>query len=99
MVGMMVQQVPEDIVDRVENREEVRIYRLHLLEENQVRILHKIEDLESKLDEKYNEKIKNHDIRLKSLESRNDFINWVAGVVFIETIAILGFIVKSWLGV
>ena len=95
----MVQQVPEDIVDRVENREEVRIYRLHLLEENQVRILHKIEDLESKLDEKYNEKIKNHDIRLKSLESRNDFINWVAGVVFIETIAILGFIVKSWLGV
>lgn len=95
----MVQQVPEDIVDRVKNREEVRIYRLHLLEENQVKILHKIEGLELKLDEKYNEKIKNHDARLEALESRNDFINWVAGVVFIETLAILGFIVKSWLGV
>lgn len=64
-----------------------------------MKILNKIEDLEVKLDENYSEKIKNHDMRLKALEDRNNFINWVAGVVFVESLAILGFIVKSWLGV
>lgn len=95
----MVQQITENPIERVQNKEEVRIYRLHLLEENQVKILNKIEELEIKLDENYNEKLKNHEMRLKALEDRNNFINWVAGVVFIETLAILGFIVKSWLGV
>ena len=95
----MVQQITENPIERVQNKEEVRIYRLHLLEENQVKILNKIEELEVKLDENYNEKLKNHEMRLEALETRNNFINWVAGVVFIETLAIIGFIVKSWLGV
>lgn len=95
----MVQEIPHELVNQVKNKEEVRIYRLHLLEENQVKILNKIDELEVKLDENYSEKIKDHDSRLKALESRNNFINWVAGAVFIETLAIIGFIITAWLGV
>ena len=86
-------------VEEIQNDEQVRIYRLHILEENQVKILKKIEELEDTLDEKYNTKIEEHEKRIDIIESRNKLVNYICGAVFIEGLAILGFIIKAWLGV
>lgn len=85
-------------VDELKNNEEVRIYRLHMLEENQVKILNKIDELERKLDENYTDKIKSHDTRLELLEKSFSDIERFKWLVIVETIGILGLIVKSMLG-
>lgn len=84
--------------DELKNNEKVRIYRLHMLEENQVKILNKIDELERKLDEKYTETIKDHDTRLKLLENGFASIERFKWLVITESIALLGIILKSWLG-
>lgn len=96
---MKIKSEPLPPVSEVKDNEEVRIYRLHLLEENQVKILEKIEELEQKLDEKFNEKITEHEKRLLLLESRNKRVDRLFWVVIIETVSILGFILKAWIGV
>ena len=82
----------------VKNKEDVRIFRLSLLEENQVKILHKIEELEKKLDENYSTKLKDHENRILLLETCCDNYTKFKWIVIIETLGIIGFIIKSSLG-
>lgn len=89
----------EPLHDEVKNNEDVRIFRLHLLEENQVKILRKIEELEEKLDENYNEKIKDLEKRIALLEECCKNYTKFKWVIIVEAIAIIGFIFKSSLGV
>lgn len=82
----------------VKNKEDVRIFRLSLLEENQVKILRKIEELEKKIDENYNEKLKDHEERILLLETCCNNYTKFKWIVIVETVAIVGFIIKSSLG-
>ena len=85
-------------VDAVKNNEEVRIYRLGLLEENQIKILKKIEELENKLDIKYDEELSKHDKRLLVLEKRNATIDKFIWLVIMETIALVFLFIQKFIG-
>lgn len=81
----------------VKNKEEVRIYRLDLLEENQIRILAKIEELERKLDDKYNKVLNEQDKRITLLETRNNRVNKFIWLVVAETLVLVGVFIQNFL--
>lgn len=82
----------------LQNKEDVRVYRLHLLEGNQREILKKIDDLEDKLDTHFTNKIFEQDKRIEKLEERNQRINKFFWIVIVETIALLGILLQNLLG-
>lgn len=85
-------------VDAVKNKEEVRIYRLSLLEENQIKILKKIEELEEKLDIKYDEELSKHDKRLLVLEKRNATVDKFIWLVIAETVMLVFVFIQKFIG-
>ena len=87
---MKEQTSPLPPVDEIKNNEEVRVYRLHLIEENQMKILEKIEELEKKFDTDYNKKISDHETRLKIVEEVCNNYNKLKWIVIVETVSILG---------
>ena len=95
LVNTMERQIPSSLVEQVKNKEEVRIYRLHLLEENQVKILNKIDELESSLNENYTKRIKELEERVALLEKGFKDIEHFKWIVIAETIAVLGFILQT----
>lgn len=92
------QAQPAKNVETVKNKEEVRIYRLSLLEENQIKILTKIEELEEKLDIKYDKELSKHDKRLLVLEKRNATVDKFIWLVIMETIALVFVFIQKFLG-
>ncbi len=85
------------MVDKIKNTDEVRVYRLHLLETNQQKILDKIDDLEIKLEENYSEKLKDHETRLKLVETVCSNYIKLKWIIIVEAIGILGLILKTGL--
>lgn len=99
----MKQEAQHIPVDEIRNHEEVRIYRLHIIEENQIRVLEKINELENKIEIDYTEKISSLDKRVSFLEKRNNTINKFIWLVIGETLTIIGavilFIAQNNIGV
>lgn len=103
----MMEQLKKDLnvspVDTIENKEDVRIYRLHMLEENQIKIINKIDCLSKQIDDKCEKEVNALDKRVSQVENRNNrvdkTISKLSWLVIGETIVILGFIVKSALGI
>ena len=89
----------QKLVDEIKNKEEVRIYRLHLLEENQFKILNKIEELEKNLNKNYSERINELEKKVKLLETGFSNIEKFKWIVIIETVGIAGMILKAAIGV
>ncbi|WP_323736252.1 hypothetical protein PXD04_10275 [Methanosphaera sp. ISO3-F5] len=93
---MKEQTSPLPPVDEIKNNEDVRVYRLHLIEENQMKILEKIEELEKKFDTDYNKKISDHETRLKIVEAVCNNYNKLKWIVIAETVTILGAILMGF---
>lgn len=89
--------IPPETINKldkeVHNKEDVRIFRLTLLEENQVKILQKIEELEEKLVENYDQKIQDHEKRIVLIEKEVNDIERLRWLVIGETITIIGAII------
>lgn len=83
------------MVDKIKNTDEVRVYRLHLLETNQQKILDKIDELEIKLEDNYSAKLKDHDTRIKLLEECCENYMKLKWIIIVEAIGLLGLIIQS----
>ena len=85
------------------NKEEVRIYRLQLLEDNQIKILGKIDCLATRINEKCDKDISRLDKRVEALEKRantiDNFANRLFWVAITEGVAIMGLIFIAWIGI
>ena len=86
-------------LNELQNSEDVKVYRLHLLEENQVRILQKIETVERKLDENYINKVNDHETRIQLLEECCANYTRLKWVIIGEALILVGAFIKSILGV
>lgn len=96
---MTINVEPELPLDTLKNNEEVRIYRLHLMEQNQMKILQKISELEDKIENDYMTKIGDHEKRIALLEECCENYTRVKWLIIGEAIIILGFIIKNLMGV
>lgn len=95
---------PEDPphINELKNQEEVRIYRLHMLEENQIRILNKIDCLADKIELKCNDEIEKIDRRVELLEIRankqDTFIDRLRWIIIAEGAALAVVIIQKIIG-
>lgn len=80
-------------MEDIQNKEDVRIFRLTLLEENQVKILKKIEEMEERLVKSYDYKINDHEKRLTLIEKEVEDIEKLRWLVIGETVTLIGGII------
>lgn len=92
-------------ITEVSNTEEVRIYRLTVLEENQMKMMHKMDSIEDKLlkfDITKEKNLISHDNRISILEKRaNKFDSTIFKfkfLIYAEAIALVGLFIKKVLG-
>ena len=93
------------LTSELSNKEEVRIYRLTVLEENQMKIMQKIDGIEeklTKLDMKKEKTTLAFDNRLSHLEKRAQKMDATVlrfkFLIYAEAIALFGLVIKKFFG-
>lgn len=97
---MMEQKTtPHKPLDEIRNNNEVRVYRLHLLEQGQERLFRRIDELENNLSDNYGEQLEDHETRIRLLEECCANYTKLKWLIIGEAVIIIGAFFKSILGV